>query len=66
MISRGLFNKPRGESHPFHVLTDELVRRIRAEYKPRIVTQQILAERYNKPRSTIRNVLMYETWRHVL
>ena len=57
---------PRGENHYKAVLTPDLVRSIRADYKPRVFTMQDVADKYEKPLGTVRNVILYYTWKHVL
>lgn len=65
-MTRGLQNKPNGESHYRSVLTEEMVRSIRKDYIPRVFTMRECAEKYRKPLGTIRGVILYSTWRHVL
>lgn len=75
-IKNGLFyfNSPsesinktikKGELNGMAKLTEKNVIDIRNEYKPRIVTRKILAEKYNVKESTIKDVLSRKSWKHI-
>lgn len=51
------------EEHPGAKLTKEQVARIKNEYKPRVVTQQSLADRYGVTRSAINAIVNDYSWR---
>ena len=55
-----------GEDNANAKLTEQAVLEIRAKYKPRKYTRQMLAEEYSVQLATIRNVLEGRTWRHLL
>lgn len=59
----------RGEKHPKSILTDELVRRIRLEYKPwdrKNRSMAGLSKRYNIAVSLISDVITRKRWAHVI
>lgn len=53
----------RGERNPAAKLTEEIVREIRNAYKPGLVSQQALADRYGVAQSTVGRILSGEKWR---
>lgn len=55
-----------GDSHCHAKLTSAAVRRIRAEYKPRINSQSMLARQYGCTQTAIFCVLNGKTWSHVV
>ena len=55
----------RGEQMPLASLKDQDVLRIRARYRPRLVTQQQLADEYEVPLHVITDVIRRKTWRHL-
>ncbi len=55
-----------GESHPNHLLTEDVVRQIRAEYKAHTRGLRIeLAKKYGVTPATIKDVVSRRSWRHV-
>jgi len=52
----------RGEKSHLAKLTWEKVRKIRAEYTPRVVTYRMLAKRYGVHKGTISNVIQRKSW----
>ncbi|MHB2009873.1 MAG: HNH endonuclease [Acidobacteriaceae bacterium] len=54
-----------GESNGSAILTAEKVRQIRAQYRPRVVTQPMLAKQYGVSVHTIAAVLRGHIWQHV-
>ncbi len=55
----------RGERQGNSILTDELVRKLRSEFVPFVVTAKILAEKYGIPKTCVVNVTSGTAWRHV-
>ncbi|MFE0545211.1 hypothetical protein [Streptomyces sp. NPDC058891] len=55
----------RGEGQPSALLSEGMVRAIRQEYVPRVVTQQFLADKYGISRSNVSNILRGAQWKHV-
>lgn len=51
-----------GDKNPKAKLTWEIVRKIRAEYVPRQVSQQALADKYNVHRSTVADIVNHRCW----
>lgn len=60
-VKQGRHNPTRGEDQPSAVLTNEQVRFIRESYLP----IRVLARKFNVARTTIKNVLIRRTWRHI-
>lgn len=56
---------PRGEGHGNSKLTRDQVLDIRSSYKPRKVTQQMLADKYGVTKTLIRYVLQRKIWKHI-
>lgn len=54
-----------GEENRQAKLNDEIVRSIRKEYIPKVVTQKMLAERYHIAKTTVREVLIRKSWKHI-
>lgn len=59
-------NAARGEDHGFAKLTARDVKKIRKLYKPRVVTLDVLARRFNVGPITIYDIIRRKTWRHVI
>lgn len=62
--AKGRGNQPKGEKHPFHILTEDQVREIRSfpasgRYKP------ILASKYGVCEGTIKGIRSRISWKHV-
>lgn len=55
----------RGELNGCAKLTDEIVKAIRNEFKPRIVTREILAAKYGVKASCIKDVILRKSWNHI-
>jgi hypothetical protein len=47
-------------------LTPDLVREIRAAYRPYVITRKMLADRYGVSEDVIKSVVLDRTWRNVL
>ena len=62
-LMQGVIEK--GEDRYNAMLTEDLVRRIRKEYRPKKVTQAMLAEQYGVTRDAVQRVLCGRTWKHV-
>lgn len=60
----GKFNA--GEKCHFSKLTNDIIIKIRKEYKPRIITQMELANKYNVNRATIGYIVTNKTWKSLL
>lgn len=54
----------KGERQGASKLTDEAVREIRATYRPRVVTQVMLARKFGVHRGTIQSAFHGQTWSH--
>ena len=54
-----------GTRNAAHVLTDDQVRAIRAEYVPGVVRQADLAEKYGVTQSHISQIVRGDSWRHI-
>jgi hypothetical protein len=54
-----------GEKHPLSKLTEDAVRKIRAEYEVGGKTQYALADKYGVSQSVIRDVVLRRGWKHV-
>jgi hypothetical protein len=46
-------------------ITEDLVRAIRSEYKPKIVMAKHLAEKYNLKVGHVKEIVQNRTWAHV-
>jgi hypothetical protein len=46
-------------------LKEHEVLSIRREYKPRVVTKRMLAEKYNVDWTTIKDIIQKRTWKHI-
>lgn len=55
----------KGEDQGSAVLTEEQVREIKTRYKPRVVTQKILAEEYGVSREAVAAIISGRNWAHV-
>lgn len=55
----------RGEFHGNSKISDEIVRKIRAEYQPYKVTLKTLANKYQISACTAHKIIAGEAWRHV-
>lgn len=64
-MSRGLQNKPSGESHYRAVLTEEIVLALRADYRPYVFSARKCAEKHCVPFKAAQAAINYETWRFV-
>lgn len=47
------------------ILNEDIVRSIRKEYKPRIVTQRMLAKKHGVDWTTIKDVISRRSWKHI-
>ena len=56
---------PRGEHQGTAKLTAEVVEKIREEYKPWVVTQRMLARRYNISQQHVSVIVRKEQWSHL-
>jgi hypothetical protein len=56
---------PRGENHPNSKLTKDQVLEIRKSYKPREITQQMLADKYGITKTLVRYILQRKYWTHI-
>lgn len=65
LIRKGRRQDQLGESNPFSVLNEELVREIRRLYENGLCGQRELSRRYGVSRGTIQAVVHRITWRHV-
>ncbi len=54
-----------GERNPCAILTDEKIKEIRFRYKTTDVTYQELADEFGIFNTTLEDILMYRTWKHV-
>lgn len=63
MVIKGRCHK--GEECPRARLTDDIVRKIRAEYIPSVVSYRMLAEQYGVGTTAIQFVIQRKTWKHV-
>ena len=55
-----------GTAHYKARLTPELVRTLRAEHFAYVTGYATLGRRYGLPWATVRDVVTYRTWRHVV
>jgi hypothetical protein len=58
-------SRPRGEASKRAILTEDQVRKIRAEYALGGVTQQSLADQYGVSQLTISRIIRRKIWSHV-
>lgn len=58
-------SRRRGSAHPAAQLTEDDVRAIRRDYRPRYVTKAVLADRYGVSERAIKHIVSGKTWRHV-
>jgi hypothetical protein len=56
---------PVGEKNAFSKLTEKDVLEIRAKFKPRVVTREMLAKEYNVKPSCIKDVVIRKSWKHI-
>lgn len=54
-----------GENNPFSKMTPEKIREIRAKFKPRKYTREMLAKEYGLKASTIKDIVLRKSWSHV-
>lgn len=59
-------HQPKGETHPNAILTEEMVKSIRADYATGEFTQDFLGKRYGVNDNTIWNIVNGKTWKHLL
>jgi hypothetical protein len=64
-MTRGRTNKPAGESHYRAVLTEDIVRAMRADYRPYAFSVAKCAKKHNVPFKAARAAITRETWAHV-
>lgn len=62
----GLIPSRRGEGNTNVKLTEKFVLEIREMLKSKLVTQRQIAKSYNAPITTIENISVGRTWRHLL
>ncbi len=55
----------RGEEHPASKVTPAQIQEMRAKYKPRVYTQDMLAAEYGLHRGHISRIVRSKNWRHV-
>ncbi len=55
----------KGENHPFHKITEDDVRMIRARYRPGLVTLDDLSREFRLNPKTIHRIVLRERWKHV-
>lgn len=55
----------KGVNNGTSILTEEIIKQIRAEYIPQKVTQQYLADKYGVSRGLIGHIVNYRIWREV-
>lgn len=58
-------NPKKGELNGQSKLTEKQVLEIRAKFKPRIYTREILALEYGVKASTIKDIVMRKSWNHI-
>lgn len=58
-------NIKKGELNGCSKLTDEIVLEIRSKFNPRIYTREMLAKEYNVKASTIKDVILRKSWKHI-
>jgi len=64
MVRKGRQNKAKGSKHGNAKLTEEIVNKIRNDYKI-IRSTRKLAKIYNISRSSIKFIVQYVSWRHI-
>lgn len=57
--------KARGEANAAAKLTEAQVREIRAKYKPRVVSQQALADEYGMSQTIVSAIVRRKLWAHL-
>lgn len=55
----------KGENHPSHKVTAEIVREIRAKYIPNIYTSRRLAKEYRLSKTNILDIVNRKIWNHI-
>jgi hypothetical protein len=55
----------RGENSPSHKYTEDKIKLIRGLYDTGRFSQRDLAKKLNIPRSTIKNIVNRDTWKHI-
>ena len=55
----------RGDKNGNSKLSENVVKSIRDEYSPRVITKQYLSNKYNVSESTISDILRFRTWKHI-
>lgn len=65
-IDNNLQDAFKGEEVGTSILKENEVLAIRKEFKPRVVTRRVLAEKYNVSEATIKDILYRRTWKHIL
>lgn len=63
MLDRG--RQLRGSAHPMAIVTEEIVRDIRARYVPRKVTLKVLGQEYGLSEGAIHAIITRRNWSHV-
>lgn len=58
-------NKQVGNTCTLSLLTSEQVLHIRAEYKPRVITQKYLSKKYNVATRTIAHIIQRTSWKNI-
>lgn len=58
-------NPPKGEANNRAIVTEEIVRAIRAEYVPRKVSQERLGKKYGLSRSAVCHIVSGKNWRKI-
>lgn len=58
-------NPPRGSRHPNARVTEEIVRKIRKEYIPRMVSLRFLGKKYGISETNVHWIVTGGTWQHV-
>lgn len=59
-------NMRRGETHPYAVVTEAIVRELRGRYTGKIGEQAALAREYGLNTQTVHSILRRENWKHVV
>jgi hypothetical protein len=60
-----LFGDKRGEKGHTTILTNQQVLEIRAKFKPRVVTRDILGKEYGVAPTTIKDIVLRKSWTHI-
>lgn len=55
----------RGEGNIFHKLTEAQVQAIRSEYKPGVISQRKVAEKYGISQAHVSEIISSKTWSHL-